>query len=126
MESDTLSDELRRRNFLLNLSVKEGQEIATSLGFLSPSEEVVDIEQTDVLKRLIALSASGIAESLTEAASWFCDVLKLRTELGVVEREHAYTTFLCFALASVTKLIDEGFVVTTVPVEVVVISEDHE
>jgi hypothetical protein len=120
MKSRSVADELRRRKFLLQLSVREGQEIASLVGFVPPSPEVMDSEQTDVLKNTVKLGANGIAGSVAESANWFCDVLRARLDLSAEDRDNAYNTLLCFGLATSSKLIDEGLVFPKHTVDVVV------
>jgi len=126
MTPDTLSDELRRRRFLLNLSVKDGQNLASTLGFTPPSMDVQEIEETDVLRQMVQLGAGGILSSIQEATEWFSSVLKVRMELDDQELHNATNMLTAFAVGAVMKLVSEELVVPTVDVEVVFVREDAE
>jgi hypothetical protein len=124
MTPDTLSDELRRRQFLLSLSVKEGQTLASLLGFTPPSVDVQQIEETDVLRQMVQLGAVGVLSSIQEAAEWFSGVLKVRIDLDEQELKNAFNVFLSFTVAVVMKLVSEDLVYPKHDVEVVFVRED--
>lgn len=124
MTPDTLSDELRRRQFLLSLSVNEGQTLASLLGFTPPSVDVQQIEETDVLRQMVQLGAIGVLSSIQEAAEWFSGVLKVRMDLDEQELTNAFNVFLAFTVAAVMKLVSEDLVYPKHDVEVVFVRED--
>ena len=64
-----------KRNFYLMLSPPDGQEIAMSSGFYPSSEDVYEEEQKDILRSWSILTATGVVESLSDAADWMADIM---------------------------------------------------
>jgi hypothetical protein len=120
------TDNFRKRQFLLTLSVNEGQDIAKIMGFQPPSVEVQESEQTDVLRKLVEVGASGIASSLSESTMWMCDLLKIRLDMSEEERNNSYNVFFSHVIASVIKLVDEGLIEPTTPVRAIVLRGDSD
>ncbi len=120
MSKSVDTSQFRKRQFLLTLSINEGQDIARLMGFHPPSVEVQESEQTDVLRRLVEIGASGIASSLSEGTTWMCELLSARLDLSEEEVRNSYNVFLSHTIAAVIKLLDEGLVYPSQEVRAVI------
>lgn len=118
------TEPFRKRQFLLSLSIQDGQNIAKAMGFQPASKDVQDSEREDTLRRLVEMGATGIAASLVEATEWMCELLAIRLDLDEEERQNSHNVFLAHSVASCLKLIDEGLVSPTFPVRAVILKED--
>lgn len=114
----------RKRQFLLSLSVQDGQDIAKVMGFHPASPEVQESEQTDTLRRLVEVGASGIASSLAEATEWMCELLAIRLGMDDDEKKNSYNVFLSHSIASCLKLLDEGLIYPAYPVKAIILKEE--
>lgn len=116
----------RKRQFLLSLSIQEGQDIAKLMGFHPASQDVQESEQTDTLRRLVELGASGIASSLAEATEWMCELLALRLDMDEDEKKNSYNVFLSHSIAACLKLMDEGLVYPAYLVQAIILKADSD
>lgn len=86
-----------KRNFYLMLSPPDGQEIAMSSGFYPSSEDVYEEEQKDILRSWSILTATGVVESLSDAADWMADIMvndsMLPTEEDIEDDPMVHLTF---------------------------------
>lgn len=101
---------LEKRMFYLMLSVQEGQFYAQSMGFPPPSEEVQEIEQTDVMTRWGIFIATDIYNEIVEATEWFTDFMDHFDKLGSSVEEFR-EVMTVFGVALTNKLIDSERVI---------------
>ena len=121
-ETTEVIDAVRLRQFLLNLSISDGEHLSNILGYSSPSKEVSQLENNDVLSRLVQLSFAGVTDSVAEAIIWFTDLMK-KANPAVDEPAVEYTQVLLhsFTCATILKLINEDVIRLNNDVEVEVI-----
>lgn len=95
-----------KRNFYLALSIVEGQRIASSAGFSSPSQEVQESEIMDNIRKWLILTSLGVLENIKDCASLMMEVVNLDSSLSEKELESTETALISFGMGLVTHLID--------------------
>ena len=109
-----MSDAIDKRNFLLMLSPQEGQEYAKSMGFSTPSPEVVEAEATDVLAKWGVFVAFDIYSEIVEAANWYVEFLAEHGKLDS-EAEEVVGALSIFSIGLLSKLVDSEKVIIAIP-----------
>jgi hypothetical protein len=104
-----------KRTFFLTLSPHEGQTLAQIAGFSPPSDDVAEIELTDVTTTWVALSASGCLDIAKEAADWMSDFLARRNDLTEDEALKYQVIFHGFSVALMGLLLDQELIALTAP-----------
>ena len=99
-----------KRMFYLMLSAPEGQYYAQEMGFPPPSEEVQEIEKTDVMTRWGIFVATEIYQEIVEGSDWFIRFLKHFDKLGS-NSDELREILTVFGIAITNKLIDSDKVV---------------
>lgn len=112
-----MKNAVSKRNFLLMLSPQEGQDYAKSMGFSTPSEEVVEHESADVLAKWGVFIAFDIYSEIVEAAKWYTDFLEANDKLSS-DAEDTITALSVFAVGLISKLVDSEKLIVTIPEEV--------
>ena len=97
--------EIEQRNFYLMLSVPDGQDYASTMGFSPPSEDVREVEYADVLSRWGVFIATDIYNEILEGANWFADLLEKSDKL-VSPKDELTAILTVFGMAAVNKLAD--------------------
>lgn len=92
------------------LSAKEGQMYAQAMGFPPPSQEVQEIEQTDVMTRWGIFIATDVYNHITESATWVTDFLRHFNKLASDDQSFQ-EVLTVFGVALVNRLIDAEKVV---------------
>ena len=126
-ETGEVFDALRLRQFVLNLSMSDGQELSKILGYSSPSRDVSLLEDNDVLASWVQLAFAGVTDSVVEAVQWF-SVLMKKANPAVDEPSVEYMQVLLnsFTVATILKLLNEGLIHLQKDVEVSVIRVEGE
>lgn len=101
--------DIDKRMFYLMLSVTEGQQYASSMGFPTPSEDVQEMEIMDILSRWLMLATSGVLEITYESAEWFKEFLVEHEKLTASEEDFVNAVTV-FGVALINKLMDAGLV----------------
>jgi len=101
--------EVEQRMFYLMLSATEGQKIARSMGFATPSEEVQELEIMDVLSRWVMVASSGILDEVREASDWFVDFLE-STDKITSPAEDFVNALTVFSVALINKMLENGHI----------------
>lgn len=109
-----MNNAVSKRNFLLMLSPQEGQEYAKSMGFSTPSEEVVEHEVADVLAKWGVFIAFDIYSEIVEAAKWYAEFLDTHGKLSS-EMDETVTALSLFAIGLISKLVDSEKLIVTIP-----------
>ena len=109
-----MNNAVSKRNFLLMLSPQEGQEYAKSMGFSTPSEEVVEQEVADVLAKWGVFVAFDIYSEIVEAAKWYAEFLDMHGKLSS-EMEETVTALSLFSIGLISKLVDSEKLIVTIP-----------
>ena len=107
-----------RRNFYLMLSVPQGQGIANLAGFHPPSEDVIEKEAEEIIKRWLILGQVGALDSCIEASEWFFEIFsKNLVALGVtteaemeVNRQNILSSVASFGVALTYKMLTEDII----------------
>jgi hypothetical protein len=100
-----------KRNFYLALSILEGQKIASTAGFSSPSEEVQESEIMDVIRKWLVLTTIGCFDNVKECADWMLDVVKTNNDLTESELENTKNVLVSFGMGLISHLIDSDILV---------------
>jgi len=95
--------DIDRRNFYLMMSVPDGQEYAETMGFSPPSEDVREVEHSDVLSRWGVLLATETYNEILEGATWFADFLEKSDKL-VSPKDEITAVLTVYGMALVNKL----------------------
>ena len=95
-----------KRNFYLALSIVEGQRIASSAGFSSPSQEVQESEIMDNIRKWLILTSLGVLENIKDCASLMMEVVNLDSSLSEKELESTEAALISFGMGLVAHLID--------------------
>lgn len=109
-----MNNAVSKRNFLLMLSPQEGQDYAKSMGFSTPSEEVVENEVADVLAKWGVFIAFDIYEEIVEAAKWYAEFLDTHGKLSS-EMDETVTALSLYAVGLINKLVDSEKLIVTIP-----------
>lgn len=112
-----MNNAVSKRNFLLMLSPQEGQDYAKSMGFSTPSEEVVEHESADVLAKWGVFIAFDIYSEIVEAAKWYAEFLDTHGKLSS-EMDETVTALSLYAVGLINKLVDSEKLIVTIPEEV--------
>lgn len=104
-----------KRNFYLALSILEGQRIASTAGFSSPSEEVQESEIMDVIRKWLVLTSIGVFDNVKECTEWMLDVVKTSNDLTDAEIENTRNVLVSFGMGLVSHLVDSD--VLSLPTE---------
>lgn len=102
------STKLDHRNFLLNLSLKHGQDFATHSGFL-PAPESATMESIDVLRNWMVLKGAGILDPVSETSAWMT-ILESEKDWDVDQWQTMYETFCAFAASTIMRLHNDGLI----------------
>lgn len=95
-----------KRNFYLALSILEGQKIASTAGFSSPSEEVQESEIIDVIRKWLVLTSLGIFDHTKICTEWMLEVVQESTELTEAEIDNTRNVLVSFGMGLISHLID--------------------
>ncbi len=109
MEEDFKSA-VNKRNFFLSLSVPSGQQLAHSVGFSVPSEEVQKNEIVDTLTNWLILSGVGITSEMLTCIDWMLEATKNESEVNEEEERNARAVMSSFAGAFLMHLLENGFI----------------
>lgn len=101
---------LEKRNFLLALSITEGQKLAHLSGFSVPSEDVQRNEVLEIISKWLILSGSEIVDHIISCSSWFIDVTSQFNEMSEEEQAHTRSAICSFGIALVIHLLDARLV----------------
>jgi hypothetical protein len=130
MMGDELNDmeiALARRTFFLNLSPMDGQEIAESMGFFPPSEDVGKEEVIDAASKWSVLSVSGILDWVHQCSEWFAELLiKRNPSFKESDKNNLQVIFYGFGVSVVSLLLDQGLIKMTSDLSVYVIENEQE
>lgn len=96
-----------KRLFYLMLSIGQGQEFATFMGFSNPSNDVEQAEIFDVASRWSLFVNQGILESIDESANWVLDFLEKSDKL-VNPKEEILPLFISYGVSLLNKLLESG------------------
>lgn len=99
-----------KRNFFLMLSIPEGQDYATTMGFPPPSEDVREVELVDIMSRWGVFVATEVFAEIVEGAEWFSDFLEKADKL-VSPKDEIASVLTVFGMALVNKLADSEKVI---------------
>ena len=97
------------RNFILNMSLSDGQAMAANSGHATPDEQGRYLEGLDVLRRWAVLNASGAMDVVAESAGWMTTLLR-QPDWTADNLQAAYSSFLSFAASTLFRLQDEGLI----------------
>jgi len=95
-----------KRNFYLALSILEGQKIASTAGFSSPSEEVQESEIVDVIRKWLVLTSVGVFDHTKVCTEWMLEVVQESNELTESEIENTRNVLVSFGMGLISHLID--------------------
>ncbi|NCZ88547.1 MAG: hypothetical protein EBY92_05035 [Actinobacteria bacterium] len=109
-----MNNAIDKRNFILMLSPQEGQELAKVMGFSSPSPDVVENEEADVLSKWGVFIAFDIYPEIVEAATWYTELLDKTGKL-VSEQEETIQALSLFSMGLINKLVDSDKLIVTIP-----------
>lgn len=80
---DEFADVFNKRKFLLMLHPAAGQDITSLAGMINPSEDIQDLETTEVVTNWVNLASCGILPEINNTAKWVTDfVTKVVTPLS--------------------------------------------
>ena len=97
------------RNFILNMSLSDGQQMAANIGHATPDDQGRYLEELDVLRRWAVLNASGAMDILSESAGWMTSLLR-QEDWTPENLQASYSSFLSFAASTIFRLQDEGLI----------------
>lgn len=103
-----MEDALLKRNFYLMLSVLEGQSLAASVGFTSPSEEIQQSELLEVIKKWLILAGFGFTDIIAQCAKWV--VALSDDEFDQEQQEATQDSLISFGVALIAILLDKNFI----------------
>jgi len=109
-----MNNAIDKRNFILMLSPQEGQDLAKVMGFSSPSPDVVENEEADVLAKWGVFIAFDIYPEIIEAATWYTELLDKTGKL-VSEHEETVQALSLFSMGLINKLVDSDKLIVTIP-----------
>lgn len=111
-----MNNAIDKRNFILMLSPQEGQDLARLMGFSSPSPDVVENEEADVLSKWGVFIAFDIYPEIVEAATWYTELLDKSGKL-LSEYEETVHALSVFSMGLINKLVDSEKLIVTIPDE---------
>jgi|LakMenEpi03Aug12_release.lakeMendotaPanAssembly.Ray.scaffolds.fasta_scaffold1984844_1 hypothetical protein len=114
-----MNDVIDKRNFFLALSVLNGQRIAHSAGFSTPSEDVQQSEVLDTIHKWVILSGSGIMKQVQKCIDWTLEVTTEENDLSEDEREHTREVLVAYSAATISHLLDKGMLTLSPDLEMV-------
>lgn len=100
-----------KRNFYLALSILEGQRLASTAGFSSPSEEVQESEIMDVIRKWLVLTSIGCFDNVKECSDWMLEVVKANNNLTESEIENTRNVLVSFGMGLISHLVDSDVLV---------------
>lgn len=100
---------LDHRNFILNMSVTDGQELAAKIGYGTPDDQGVFLERMAVLRRWAALNASGVLDIAKESASWMTHLI-CQPDWEIDHMSATYSAFVSLMAATLMRLQEEGLI----------------
>lgn len=92
-----------KRNFFLMLSIAEGQDYASTMGFPPPSEDVREVEMVDIMSRWGVFVATEVFSEIVEGSEWFADFLEKADKL-VSPKDEIASVLTVFGMSLVNKL----------------------
>lgn len=92
-----------KRNFFLMLSIAEGQDYASTMGFPPPSEDVREAELGDIMSRWGVFVATEVFSEIVEGSEWFADFLEKADKL-VSPKDEIASVLTVFGMSLVNKL----------------------
>lgn len=95
-----------KRNFYLALSILEGQKIASTAGFSSPSEEVQESEIIDVIRKWLVLTSVGVFDHTKVCTEWMLEVVQESNDLTESEIENTRNVLISFGMGLISHLVD--------------------
>lgn len=95
-----------KRNFYLALSILEGQKIASTAGFSSPSEEVQESEIIDVIRKWLVLTSVGVFDHTKVCTEWMLEVVQESNDLTEAEIENTRNVLVSFGMGLISHLVD--------------------
>lgn len=95
-----------KRNFYLALSIIEGQKIASTAGFSSPSEEVQESEIIDVIRKWLVLTSVGVFDHTKVCTEWMLEVVQESNDLTESEIENTRNVLTSFGMGLISHLVD--------------------
>lgn len=96
-----------QRLFYLMLSIAQGQEFATNMGFSTPSKDVADAEMFDIASRWALFVNQGIAQSLEESAIWMLELLE-KTDRLATPKEELIPFLTAYGMSLINRLLENG------------------
>lgn len=102
-------DVIDHRNFLLNMSLTDGQRMASASGHATPDDQGIYLERLDVLRRWAVLSASGCMDVVIQTAAWMTKLL-VQPDWDLAQTQSTYSAFLSYAASTIFLLQDEGLI----------------
>lgn len=108
MIGEAMTPTFAHRNFLLNLSLENGQAIA-STKYLAPTAEGQLMEFQDVVKNWAVIDHSGCGKIIAQHAAWMVEQT-LPEESDEEAWTLAFHAYMGFAVATIQRLQDEGLI----------------
>ena len=99
-----------RRNFLLTLSPGNFDAIQSIAGFSSPSDEIRNKENIDVVSVWISLATVGILREVDKVSNWTMDFVTAGDDIPDAMREKLVAGYYSFAVSLLSHLLGKDMI----------------
>lgn len=104
-----MTSALDHRNFILNMSISEGQRLASDAGYGTPDDQGIYLEKLSVLRNWASLGASGCLDVIKENAQWMTHLIA-GEDWTPTHVSSTYSAFVSLLASTCIRLQEDGLI----------------